>query len=122
MSLQGIVVALRNYEVRIYNDKTLVNLFKMPDLIFGLKFGRFAGYANSLIMLTESGNLIIRSLLDNISLDVYFLYNKLQSISYKIPQTKEEDIVLNVPKKTKLYLDFIEREKEFATGILFQLN
>jgi Bardet-Biedl syndrome 1 protein len=69
-SFKGYILALSNLEVRIYNEKLLVHLFKVPENIFGMKLGTYGKDEDCLVLITETGSLIIKSLLNNLSLDV----------------------------------------------------
>jgi Bardet-Biedl syndrome 1 protein len=104
-NFKGVLISLKNLEVRLYNEKNLVNSFKTSENLFGLKFGRFGNNPECLVLISESGSMIIKSLNKNVNLD---------SLSYMATKINEEEIILNVPKKTKLYLDLMEREKDAA--------
>jgi Bardet-Biedl syndrome 1 protein len=104
-SFKGVLISLRNCELRLYNEKNLVNIYKLQENIFGMKFGKFSKIDECLVMITESGSLFVKSLNKTVNLDV---------TSHIVQPKSGDDVNLNVPKKTKLYLDLIEREKEVA--------
>ncbi len=107
-NFKGVIITLKNGEVRVYNEKNLLNIIKLNENIFGVKFGKFGKDEERLILITDSGSLIIKSLIQNINLD---------TISYNPQKKTGEELALNVPKKTKFYVDLIEREKESAVSM-----
>ena len=40
-NFRAVLVALKNSEIRIYNERTLVNIYKAQENIFSMKFGKF---------------------------------------------------------------------------------
>jgi Bardet-Biedl syndrome 1 protein len=102
-NFKGVILTLKNGEIRLYNEKNLINILKLSENIFGVKFGKFCKDEERLVIITESGSLIIKSLSQNINLD---------TVSFNLPKKSGEDVNLIVPKKTKFYVDLIEREKE----------
>ena len=76
-NFKGIFVALKNSELRLYNEKILLNILKLQvkyffikEPIFGIKFGKFGREEESLVLITESGSLMIKVLQRNVNLDV----------------------------------------------------
>ena len=61
---------MKSGEIRFYNEKIYLVQIKIPERIIGLKYGRFGKEENNLIIVTESGALLIKTLNKNISLDV----------------------------------------------------
>ena len=72
-----------------------------------MKFGRLVKDDESLVLITDSGALIIKSLKKGINIE---------ATSHSFVK-KSDESMMNVPKKTKLYLDLIEREKEFSANM-----
>jgi len=105
---KGVLITLKNSELRLYNEKQLLNVYKTSQIIFGMTFGKFGSEEDNLILVSESGCIMVKSLLHS-NLDKEFILNK-----------PLEDGNMNVPKKTKLYLDLIEREKE-SSGSMNQI-
>lgn len=105
----GILLGLKNSEVRLYNDKVLVSLITIPETIMGLKFGKLGKIDDVLVVVSNKGSIYLKSLDKNVYLD---------STSYKKSSDNVEEGSLNIPKKTTLYLDLIEREKENYRGML----
>jgi len=55
--MQCIMVALKNGEIRIFNDKHHVDTINVDEPIHGLKFGVFGREEGCLIINTASGGL-----------------------------------------------------------------
>mmetsp|Transcript_11120 Transcript_11120/g.38624 ORF Transcript_11120/g.38624 Transcript_11120/m.38624 type:complete len:635 (+) Transcript_11120:151-2055(+) len=104
--VKATVVALANNEVRVYNDKHLVSLITMTDLVTGLRFGRFGREDNVLVCTTKHGALAVKILPRLANLEVS---------SQPVGPPPEQDIPLSVPKKTRLYVEQTQREREQAT-------
>jgi len=104
-NIKGYAVSLQNNEVRVFSDKNLILTIPTPDIITGMIFGNFEREQNSLIMTTKSGGLIIKFLKRNAT-------SSFEDINLRPPIEQKEPI--NVPKKTRLYIDQIVREKENA--------
>lgn len=103
-----ILVALSNGAVRMYKDKSLVDEFCLPkgETAMGMRFGAFAREDSALILVTRSGSVHVKSLSRRAKLD------EKAAISGPPP---EQDQPLPVPKKTKLYVESTQREREQAT-------
>eukprot|EP01062_Namystynia_karyoxenos_P062724 TRINITY_DN55601_c0_g1_i1.p1 TRINITY_DN55601_c0_g1~~TRINITY_DN55601_c0_g1_i1.p1 ORF type:complete len:654 (+),score=207.43 TRINITY_DN55601_c0_g1_i1:92-1963(+) len=99
-------VALANGEVRVYNGKTLINTIQIRDVVTGLKFGRYGREDATLVIVTRNGAVIIKMLPRTASLEP----NR-QVVAGPPP---EQDVPLRVPKKTRLYLEQTQREKDFG--------
>jgi len=92
-------------EVRLYNGKSLISSFKMPDIVTAMKFGPYGREESSLLLCSKSGALTIKMLQRQAKLDI--------STSPPGPPP-EQDIPLNIPKKTKLYVEQTQRERDQA--------
>ncbi|KAK3242964.1 Bardet-Biedl syndrome 1 protein [Cymbomonas tetramitiformis] len=103
--VKALLVALSNGEVRVYNEKHLVSIHQTNDPVMGLRFGRFGREDNTMIMTHKSGTLSIKILPRHANLEVS---------SNPTGPPPEQDIPLNVPKKTKLYVEQTQREREQA--------
>lgn len=114
-NVKCLLVALANGEVRLYNKKYLVSSFQSNgnDVITAMRFGPYGREEASLILTYKSGGLTIKMLQRQANLDA-------GSVTPGPPP--EQDIPLNVPKKTKLYVEQTQREKEQAVDMhrLFQ--
>ena len=88
-NFKGYMISLKNSEVRIYNEKLLVNLIKYSENIFSLKYGKFGREDDCLIMISETGSLIIKSLQKHVALEVKYLTLRIQAmLSIKNQQKK----------------------------------
>lgn len=112
-----LLVALANKEVRLYNEKYLVSTFKTnvgflenrfltsQDLVTAMKFGPFGRETGALILVLANGALSCKLLSRTSSLT---------PPTNKAPP--EQDVPLKLPKKTRLYQEQVQREKESAGG------
>ena len=100
------IVALANGEVRVYNGKTLINTIHIKDVVSGMKFGRYGREDSTLVMTTMSGAIIIKMLPRLANLEV--------TKGAQSGPPIEQSIPLKVPRKTRLYVEQTEREKNFG--------
>lgn len=100
---QGVLVGLANCEVHLYRDKNLLSIVKTPDTVTSICFGRYGREDGTLIMTTKGGGLIVKILKRTAVFD--------DQDSAPGPPLAQS-IRLNVPKKTKLYVDQTLRERE----------
>ena len=101
-----VAVALASNHVLIYNDKNVVDCFKMEDTVSAMKFGRFGREENTLVIVTIGGTLNMKILKRTAHFD------DLEAAS--TPMTSQ-NLKLNIPKKTKLFVDQTLRERENCT-------
>eukprot|EP00935_MAST-01C_sp_MAST-1C-sp1_P000776 g776.t1 len=88
--VNALLVALENGTVRLYNNKHLVSELQIDGIITAMRFGTFSREESSLVMVHK--------------------------VSSKPPgPPPEQDIPLDVPKKTKLYVEQTQRERDQAT-------
>lgn len=99
-----LIVALENFELRVYNGKQLINTIKTADRICGMRFGIYGSETNTLGMTFSNGGLSFKFLARTAKLE-----GKTQT-----GPPEEQNIPLNLPKRTKLYLEQTNREKEYA--------
>uniref|UniRef100_W5LLH1 BBSome complex member BBS1 n=1 Tax=Astyanax mexicanus TaxID=7994 RepID=W5LLH1_ASTMX len=112
---QAVLVALASCEVHVYRDKNLVSTIKTPDVVTSICFGRYGREDGTLIMTTKGGGLIVKILKRTAVFD--------ERDSAPGPPIAQS-IRLNVPKKTKLYVDQTMRERENAVAMhrAFQMD
>ncbi|XP_077595505.1 BBSome complex member BBS1 [Stigmatopora nigra] len=122
--LQAVLVALANCEVQLYADKNLLSSVRTPAAVSAVRFGRYGREDGALVMSTEGGGLMVK-------------------ILKRTAEFRERDgggnggggtpgggppaaqgVRLNVPKKTKLYVDQTLREREHAAAMhrAFQMD
>lgn len=111
--VRALIVALGTGEVRVYNDKFLVSVYQTNDSLTGLHFGRFGREEHSLVTAGRSGTLTVKILSRKATLE---------GTSTGAGPPPEQDIPLNIPKKTKLFIEQTQREVEQAVAMhrLFQ--
>lgn len=103
-----LIVSLSNGELRVYNEKHLVSIYHMADTVQGMHFGRFGREDNVLTCTTASGSLQVKILPRQADLEIS---------SQHTGPPPEQDIPLQVPKKTKLYVEQTQREREQAVDM-----
>eukprot|EP00039_Didymoeca_costata_P006192 m.88180 g.88180 ORF g.88180 m.88180 type:complete len:598 (-) comp13150_c0_seq1:62-1855(-) len=106
-NLRALIVALSNGQVRLYNDRILVNVihFEESDPVVAVHFGNFNTYDGVFIAVTRAGELHFKMLRRTAEFT-----NK--GINSGPP--KEQTKKFPVPDKTQLYLDQAARERENA--------
>ncbi|XP_026543374.1 Bardet-Biedl syndrome 1 protein [Notechis scutatus] len=107
-SFQAVLVSLANREIHVFRDKNLVNVIQVPDVVTSIAFGHYGREDNTLIMTTKGGGLIIKILKRNST------FHKGDATA-GAPVTQSTK--LNVPKKTKLYVDQTLRERECGVAM-----
>uniref|UniRef100_A0A3P8UK13 BBSome complex member BBS1 n=1 Tax=Cynoglossus semilaevis TaxID=244447 RepID=A0A3P8UK13_CYNSE len=100
---QGVLVGLANCEVHLYRDKNLLSNIKTPDVVTSICFGRYGREDGTLIMTTKGGGLMVKILKRTAIFD-----DRDGTPGPPLAQS----VRLNVPKKTKLYVDQTLRERE----------
>ncbi|KAJ8265989.1 hypothetical protein GJAV_G00123850 [Gymnothorax javanicus] len=101
---QAVLLGLATSEVQMYRDKNLISTFKTPDVVTSICFGT-----------TKGGGLMVKIL-------------KRTAVFEDRDMTPgpplAQSIRLNVPKKTKLYVDQTMRERENAVAMhrAFQMD
>lgn len=106
--VKAVIVALANGEVRVYNDKHLVSVHSSHDPVMGMRFGRFGREENTMVMTHASGALGIK---------ILPRHAPLEPVDSRGGAPPEQDVPLNVPKKTKLYVEQTQREREQAVDM-----
>ena len=104
-----VLIATKDAELRIYNDKYLCHVIKIGDNIFGMKFGAFGTKKESIIMCTYGGALLVKYFNPDVKVKVL-----------KIDEGNKdanENLKIDVPKKPGIYRDLVQREKESKSEI-----
>ncbi|KAI9207807.1 ciliary BBSome complex subunit 1-domain-containing protein [Polychytrium aggregatum] len=109
----GYLVALENRHVRIYNGNILVSCILADGIVKAVRFGTFAREESCLVMLMTSGGLLVKRLKRS---------TELVSGDSVLRPPKEQNIPIPVPKKTKIFMEQSNRERDQATDLyrLFQ--
>ena len=100
-------VALEIGEVRVYNGKNQVSLFKVDGRVRAMKFGSYGREPSAFLIATQGGSLHVKFLSRMGSLEG----------GGKPGAPPEQDMPLNVPKRTKMYVDQTQREREQAVAM-----
>lgn len=103
-----LVVALHSGEVCIYRELTVIHSFKADSPVVALCYGQYGREEHSLILVHSQGALTIKMWKRTADIEHF------NRISGPPP---EQDIPLPVPKKTKLYVEQTQRERERAPDI-----
>ncbi|XP_032497960.1 Bardet-Biedl syndrome 1 protein isoform X5 [Phocoena sinus] len=106
--LQAVMAGLANGEVRIYRDKALLSIIRTPDAVTSLCFGRYGREDHTLIMTTRGGGLIIKIL----KRTAVFVEG-----GGEAGPPPAQAMKLNMPRKTRLYVDQTLREREAGTAM-----
>lgn len=101
--LQAVLVGLANCQVHLYRDKNLLSTIKTPDTVTSICFGRYGREDGTLIMTTKGGGLMVKILKRTAVFD---------DMDSTPGPPLAQSVRLNVPKKTKLYVDQTLRERE----------
>ncbi|CAJ0927531.1 unnamed protein product, partial [Mesorhabditis belari] len=98
----GVLVAL-DHQVRIYNDMYQLDQLRVEPEIRWIRYGAFGREEGGLIIGSKEGGLIVK------------LFRRLAKLDEKIEinaQISAHNIKLNIPKKTKVFVDQTMRERE----------
>ncbi|XP_039639957.1 Bardet-Biedl syndrome 1 protein [Perca fluviatilis] len=112
---QAVLLGLANCEVQLYRDKNLLSTIKTPDVVTSICFGRYGREDGTLVMTTRKGGLMVKILKRTATFE--------DRDSAPGPPLAQS-VRLNVPKKTKLYVDQTLRERENAVAMhgAFQMD
>ncbi|XP_077996781.1 BBSome complex member BBS1-like [Glandiceps talaboti] len=105
---KAVLVGLNNCDVHVYRDKYLVNNISTQDAVTGMQFGRFGREDGALVMTTKGGGLIVKILRRSAVFEE-------KDMAAGPPSAQNQK--LNVPKKTKLFVDQTMRERENGTAM-----
>eukprot|EP00941_MAST-03F_sp_MAST-3F-sp1_P001548 g1548.t1 len=100
---KAVLAALSNGEVKLFKDKHCLDTFKLDDTVMGMRCGRYGREECCLALTHRSGAVSIRILRRKASLDTSGIV---------IGPPPEQEVPLNLPKKTKLFIQQTERERE----------
>ncbi|ETV92493.1 hypothetical protein H310_13179 [Aphanomyces invadans] len=103
---KGILIALRKGEILLYHEKIKVHSFKIEGSLTAMVFGQFGREEASLVLVHKTGALTLKILQRNADLEAN---------ATAAGPPPEQDVPLNVPKKTKLYVEQTQRERDHAT-------
>lgn len=107
-SVKALLVGLENGEVRLYNEKSLVTTLKLDDAPVSLRFGPYGREEGALIAVGKAGTLTIKMLHRTVDLG---------ASGGNPGPPPEQDIPLPIPKKTRLYVEQTQRERDQAVDM-----
>eukprot|EP01029_Cantina_marsupialis_P027873 TRINITY_DN774111_c0_g1_i1.p1 TRINITY_DN774111_c0_g1~~TRINITY_DN774111_c0_g1_i1.p1 ORF type:complete len:582 (+),score=125.00 TRINITY_DN774111_c0_g1_i1:159-1904(+) len=105
-TVDGLLITLGNGELRIYQDKQLVSCIQQHDNVMGIRVGTFGREEGTVSMVMSGGALSIKMLKRKA---------KLEAGTVLDGPPPEQNVKLPVPKKTKLYVEQTQRERDQAT-------
>ncbi|XP_046850601.1 Bardet-Biedl syndrome 1 protein-like isoform X2 [Xenia sp. Carnegie-2017] len=100
---KAVLVGLKNCEVRLYKEKFLISTLQVDSPVTAMQYGRFGREDSSLIVVTLKGGIYVKILKRTAS------FEEKDIISGPPPA---QSVKLNIPKKTKLFVDQSLRERE----------
>ena len=96
------VIAVKNNTIRLYKDKSLIYVYELSDNVYGMKTGSFGTRDDCLVLLTYKGQLFIKQFNPEVNFASVKANDEIHNVKGSI----------NIPKKTPMYLEMIQREKE----------
>jgi len=117
-----VAVALEGGEVRVYNGAAVVARLQMADTVVAMRFGQYGREANTLVLVSRAGSLTFKMLKRTASFEPpagAAGAGAAAGASASGPPP-EQDVPLAVPKKTRLYLELAQRERE-ASGDIYRV-
>lgn len=104
-----VAVACEGGLIRVFNGRQAVAELQAPETVVAIRYGQYARESNSLVFVTRSGALTFKMLRRTAN----FEPPPLRTLGPGgIPDVPDSDVPLPVPKKTRLYLEQVAREKE----------
>ena len=97
-----LVAALRNGDIRLYHRQKLIHNLETGDDITALVTGPYDREGMALLYCTKQGTLTIKMLSRNADLTPYAVSGT----------AEEQDHPLSIPKKTSLFIEQVQREKD----------
>jgi Bardet-Biedl syndrome 1 protein len=102
---RAVVLALENRELRVYNEQALVACTTLPEAVTAMRFGRYGREDATLILLGKSGTLYVKILPRKAAIE---------GVRIDAGPPAEQETPLQLPKRTRLYMDQTQREREFG--------
>lgn len=103
-----IAVSLTGGLLQLYNGRQMVDVIKAPQTVSGVVFGRFGQEENALIMFTVDGSLMVKIL----KRTAHFNLQGSASNTVSVAPGTAQQVKLQIPKKTRLFLDQTMRERD----------
>jgi Bardet-Biedl syndrome 1 protein len=109
-----VAIALEGGEVKIYNGSTLITTLHNPDSVVAMRFGQYGREANTLALIGSIGSLSFKMIKRTASFEVPATIGGGANSTDAVGAPAEQDIPLALPKKTRLYLEQTQRERDSA--------
>jgi Bardet-Biedl syndrome 1 protein len=103
--VHGLITAHGNGQIRMYNEGVCVSVYQTKEVITAMKFGQYSREQHALVLAYKSGGVSVKILPRKV---------EFSATSVTSGPPPEQDVPLNVPRKTKLFIEQMEREKETA--------
>ena len=103
---KALLIGTASGEVRLYNEKHLVAKMQISEPVTALRFGCYGREEGCLAVVGASGSLSIKILQRTA---------KFETAAATAGPPPEQDVPLSIPKKTKLYVEQTQREREQST-------
>ena len=108
-----LMVALATGEIRMYKENKMFYTFTVEKPVMALRFGAYGREQSSLVIVHGKGALTFKILKRLADFDGSSLSHGLNPSG----APAEQDIPLAIPKKTKLYVEQTQRERELSGEI-----
>jgi Bardet-Biedl syndrome 1 protein len=115
-----VAVALEGGEVRVYNGSALVASLQTADTVVAMRFGQYGREANTLVLVGRAGSLTFKMLKRTASFEPPSLAPGAATLAPASAGAPEQDMPLAVPKKTRLYLEQTQRERD-SSGEMYRV-
>ncbi|ESO04536.1 hypothetical protein HELRODRAFT_191614 [Helobdella robusta] len=99
-------------QIQIYLEKSLVDVIRVEEVVAAMKFGRYGRESDTLVMVTKSGGLMVKVLKRTALFDSRGVSKSGDGVGFDLAGGGESRI--DIPKKTKLFLDQTARERVCA--------
>ncbi|CEL99367.1 unnamed protein product [Vitrella brassicaformis CCMP3155] len=117
---RALLVTLNDGQVRLYgnNGKDLLHSFSLlnDDIVTGALFGQYGREEGALVLSCKSGAILVKILSRTSTLEPARSGSSLSDGEEATggPVPAEQDVPLNIPKKTRLYVEQMDRERQSA--------
>eukprot|EP01016_Furgasonia_blochmanni_P049513 TRINITY_DN7522_c0_g1_i5.p1 TRINITY_DN7522_c0_g1~~TRINITY_DN7522_c0_g1_i5.p1 ORF type:complete len:322 (-),score=59.99 TRINITY_DN7522_c0_g1_i5:21-986(-) len=102
---KGLLIALANCELRMYSDRLLIHCLPLEDVATSLRFGVFGREDGCLVVVHKTKGIDVKILQRQFNINNY---------GARPAQLQDQDVPLNLPKKTKLFFEQSQRERDQA--------
>ncbi|CAG0887953.1 unnamed protein product, partial [Darwinula stevensoni] len=96
-------VGLASGAVKVFREKEMVDSFRCPDGVAAMRFGRFGREDNTLVVVLSNGGLMVKILRRTAN------FRQKEGLD---SSDDEQNLRMNIPKKTKVFVDQTMRERE----------